>query len=192
MLVIERLFPSWHDAVVHESSPGDRGASKRLRQEAHHYLASQYFPNEPFGNVVQGFSNQDLEHQTFADATFDLVVTQDVFEHVYDPAAAFAEIARTLKPGGAHIFTVPIINHHHPTQIWATRGADGQPNFLHTPEWHGNPVDSKGSAVTMHWGFDIVDFIREHSGLETSVEYLDELHHGCRAEFNEVLVSRKF
>ena len=44
--------------------------------------------------------------------TFDLVVTQDVLEHVLDPARA-AEIARTLRPGGAHVFTVPW--YHQPT-----------------------------------------------------------------------------
>jgi len=41
------------------------------------------------------------------DESFDLVITLDVFEHVLRPAKAFAEIARTLKPGGAHIYTVP-------------------------------------------------------------------------------------
>jgi len=38
---------------------------------------------------------------------FDLVITQDFFEHVLRPAKAFAEIARTLKPGGALIYAVP-------------------------------------------------------------------------------------
>jgi 2-polyprenyl-3-methyl-5-hydroxy-6-metoxy-1,4-benzoquinol methylase len=44
---------------------------------------------------------------TFADGTFDLIITQDVFEHVMQPAETFREIARVLKPGGAHIFTMP-------------------------------------------------------------------------------------
>jgi hypothetical protein len=63
--------------------------------------------------------------------------------------------------------------------------------FLKTPEWHGNPVDAKGSPVTIHWGFDIVDFIKEKSGLNTTIEYIDDLHFGIRAEFIEVLVSKK-
>ena len=54
-----------------------------------------------------------------------------------------------------------------------------------------NPVDRRGSPVTMHWGFDVVQFIRETSGLETTIEYLDELKFGIRAEYIEVLVSRK-
>ena len=36
-------------------------------------------------------------------------------EHIFDPSKAFSEIARTLKTGGAHIFTVPLINKNKPT-----------------------------------------------------------------------------
>lgn len=41
-----------------------------------------------------------------ADASFDVLISQDVFPHVPDQAAAFAETARVLRPGGAHVFTV--------------------------------------------------------------------------------------
>jgi 2-polyprenyl-3-methyl-5-hydroxy-6-metoxy-1,4-benzoquinol methylase len=47
--------------------------------------------------------------QTFENESFDLVITSDVFEHLPDVAPAVREILRTLKPGGAHIFTVPWI-----------------------------------------------------------------------------------
>lgn len=191
MAVINATYPNWRELIIHESSPGNRGASVRLQKDCPGYVSSQYYPRGARGAVIDGSRNEDLEAQTFADASLDLVVTQDVMEHIYDPARAFSEIARTLKPGGAHIFTVPIINKHKPTEVWARLGADGEPVFLGTPEYHGNPVDPKGSPVTMHWGFDIVEFIREHGGLETSIEYLDDMKHGIRAEYIEVLVSRK-
>ncbi|WP_371419407.1 methyltransferase domain-containing protein [Bradyrhizobium sp. CCBAU 051011] len=35
----------------------------------------------------------------FADDTFDLVITQDVFEHIFRPDLAISDIARTLKIG---------------------------------------------------------------------------------------------
>ncbi|MEM4260463.1 MAG: hypothetical protein QXG00_04460 [Candidatus Woesearchaeota archaeon] len=43
----------------------------------------------------------------------------------------------------------------------------------------------------MHWGYDIVDFIKEKSGLDTIIEYIDDLNYGIRAEYIEVLVSFK-
>lgn len=50
-----------------------------------------------------------LESSTlpFADASFDLVTTLDVLEHIEDDAAAVSEIARVLRPGGRMLATVP-------------------------------------------------------------------------------------
>lgn len=45
---------------------------------------------------------------TYPSDTFDLVITSDVFEHVRHPYEGFAEVHRVLRPGGAHIFTVPV------------------------------------------------------------------------------------
>lgn len=191
ILTIEKYFPNWRDLAIHESSPIIRGASKKIHDNCKEYTTSQYYPGEPFGSIIDGSRNEDLEHQTFPDECFDIVITQDVMEHVYDPEKAFSEIARTLKKGGAHIFTVPIINKHHETEVWATKDIDGSPIFLKTPEYHGNPVDLKGSPVTMHWGFDIVHHIKKSSGLETVIEHIDNLDYGVRAEYIEVLVSRK-
>lgn len=41
------------------------------------------------------------------DATFDVVVANQVFEHVFDPEPALREIARVLKPGGAFLALFP-------------------------------------------------------------------------------------
>lgn len=191
MLIIEKYFPNWKNLDIHESSPTLRGASLKLKKNAKKYIASQYYPNKPLGCIIDDYINQDLENQTFINNSFDIVISQDVMEHVYNPEKAFSEIARTLKDGGAHIFTVPIINKHNKTEVWAVKGINGKPMFLKDPEWHGNPVDSIGSPVTMHWGFDIITFIKESSGLETTIEYIDNLHFGIRAEYIEVLVSKK-
>lgn len=191
MITIEKNFPNWRNLHIHESSPIDRGTSIKLRKQCRAYIATQYFPKHENGTIINNFRNEDLERQTFKDEIFDIVITQDVMEHLYNPANAFREIARTLKKGGAHIFTVPIINKFRETEIWATRGVNNEPVFTQTPEFHGNPVDPKGSPVTMHWGFDIVNFIEETSGLKTTIEYLYNLEFGIQAEFIEVLVTRK-
>lgn len=43
----------------------------------------------------------------FAEGTFDAAVALDVLEHIPDDAAAAAELARVLKPGGVAVVTVP-------------------------------------------------------------------------------------
>ncbi|WP_211342469.1 class I SAM-dependent methyltransferase [Hyunsoonleella aestuarii] len=191
MHVIITKYPNWKDLQIHESSPGNRGHSVTLKAQAKNYIASQYFPNEPFGSSVKGFRNEDLENQTFKSNSFDLVVTSDVMEHIYEPEKAFREIHRTLKPGGAHIFSVPIINKHKPTQRWAAKNPDGSPHFLFEPEWHGNPADAKGSPVTFHWGYDIKNFIEKHTGAVCEIIYLDDLSKGIRAEYIEIVIAKK-
>ena len=56
----------------------------------------------------KGLRRENLERLSFADNSFDLVITADVLEHVGDLKAALFEIARVLKPGGRHVFTVPV------------------------------------------------------------------------------------
>jgi SAM-dependent methyltransferase len=48
-----------------------------------------------------------LHEAGFTDDQFDLVTLWDVFEHVLDPKATLAEIARILKPGGLVVISSP-------------------------------------------------------------------------------------
>ncbi|NJM62973.1 MAG: class I SAM-dependent methyltransferase [Oscillatoriales cyanobacterium RU_3_3] len=192
MHCIEKFYPNWKQFQVHESSPADRGASLKLKNNCKNYIGTHYFPNFPLGQTHStGWRNEDLENLTFADESFNLTITQDVMEHIFDPAKAFSEIARTLKKGGAHIFTVPIVNKEQPSKINAKKDENGNAIILGYPDYHGNPVDNKGSLVTMYWGYDICDFILKHSGLSTTIVYIDNLFLGIRAELIEVLISRK-
>ena len=43
-----------------------------------------------------------------ADNSFDVVITSDVLEHVRRPYDGFTEVRRVLRPGGVHIFSIPI------------------------------------------------------------------------------------
>ena len=63
-----------------------------------------------------------VEAQPFASRSLDAVLALDVIEHLDDDAAGLREIARTLKPGGLFVVTVPalpslwgtqdVVNHH--------------------------------------------------------------------------------
>ncbi len=192
MFCIERYYPHWRELRIHESAPLARGASTKLKKYCNLYVPTHFFPDFQPGEIhPSGFRNEDLESQTFPDEYFDLVITQDVMEHIFDPARAFAEIGRTLKQGGAHIFTVPLVNKEKPSEVWAQRDDKGNIVHMREPEYHGNPISDKGSLVTMHWGYDICNFIYKHSGLFTIINYIDNLSLGIRAEYIEILVSKK-
>lgn len=193
MRVIAEFFPDWRNLAVHESSPGGRGASIKLHSECNAYTASHYFSDVSLGHIhpQSGFRCENLENLTFQDESFDLFVTQDVMEHIFDPGSAFREIARVLKPGGAHIFTVPLINKARSSEVWASRNESGQVVHHHMPEYHGNPIDQTGSLVTMHWGYDIAAFILKEAQMPSIIMSIDDMNHGIRAEYIEVLVSMK-
>jgi SAM-dependent methyltransferase len=191
MAVLARHYPNWRDLTIHETSPEPRGASARLARECPGYIPSQCFPDQAPGSMAGAVRCENLEALTFADESIDLHISQDVLEHVFHPARAFREIARTLRTGGSHIFTVPMMNGAGSSRVRATMGADGQVRHLETPVFHGNPISAEGVLVTMDWGLDIGRHIFEACGLYTQVFQIDDLQQGIRAEFIEVFVTRK-
>lgn len=190
MWTIDTFFPDWREKIIHESSPAKRGASVRLAQHCRNYIGTQFFPGARPGSLVDGVRCEDLEALSFEDNSIDLHVTQDVFEHIFHPERAFKEIARTLRPGGMHIFTTPLVRKAGASKVCAAI-ENGKIIHLEKPEYHGNPISGDGSLVTMKWGYNICDIIFEATGLFTQLIYVDALELGIRAELIEVLVTKK-
>ena len=191
MQTIRQLMPDWRERRIHESSPASRGASIVLGRDCADYVATQYFPDVARGGMKGGFRCEDLEHQTFADDSFDLVVTQDVMEHVFYPEKAHREIWRTLKTGGLHIHTTPIFKDRVTTERRAWLSADGSIGHLGEPEYHGNPVDPQGSLVTFHYGYDIGELIAAWAPFDVEIRRYNQRSTGIVAEFSEVIICRK-
>ena len=186
--VLGEFVPKWRELTIHESSPGG-AASSKLAAECGNYTPTYFFTDVAGGEYKNGYRCENLELQTFPDASFDVVVTQDVLEHVFDPAAAFKQVARTLKPGGVHVFTIPWF-YWKPTLTRAVM-QDGAVRHLVEPDYHGNPIDPNGSLVVTEWGHDFCDFIYEHSRLTTTPVRMLDRHRGIDGQFIEVFISRK-
>lgn len=190
-LILSRHFPNWRELTIHESSPGGRGLSVKLKQLCPGYIASQFFIAEPPGAEINGFRNENLEKQTFADGSLDIVISQDVMEHVNDPSAVFKEVARTLKPGGAYLFTTPTYKELVTSERRARYLPDGGVEHLAEPEYHGNPIDNEGSLVTFHFGYDLAQIAQESSSMNVEVVRFHDPYHGILAEFTEVYLLSK-
>lgn len=50
----------------------------------------------------------------YPDASFDVVIADNVMEHLDHPEQVFGEIARVLRPGGKFLFKTPNRNHYMP------------------------------------------------------------------------------
>jgi SAM-dependent methyltransferase len=147
--------------TVHESSPS-LGSWQFLRRVAGRAVGSYFFDGEKRVRVGM-FHAVDLQAQPFAAGTFDVVVTQDVFEHVPEPMRAFAEIHRTLRRDGVHVFTVPR-RRDCETRARA-RLVDERLELLAAAEYHRNPIDQRGSLVVTDWGRDLETILGRDLGV---------------------------
>jgi ubiquinone/menaquinone biosynthesis C-methylase UbiE len=53
------------------------------------------------------YSVASLDHLPFSDQTFDYILSTEVFEHLYEPDRALAELQRVAKKGANLIISVP-------------------------------------------------------------------------------------
>lgn len=188
-LVLDVVVPDWRDRRLWEIAPSGP-ASDRLRVECREYVGSHFWPDLAPGEERHGYVCQDVEATTFDDARFDIVVSQDVFEHVLDVRQGMREIARVLAPGGLHVFTLPQKRQLKQSRPRAERTSQGV-RHLESEEYHGNPIDDSGSLVTFDWGLDLEVIIEENSGLHTTTARVESRHYGILGEYLEVFVSRK-
>ena len=175
---------------IHEAAPSPRGISQWLRQNCRRLTRTGYFDKSKFGAMVGDLRNEDLEHQTFADESFDLVVHLDVMEHMFAPLQALREIARTLRPGGRCIFTAPTYPDRFESRQVAFRGASGI-TIVGEPEYHGNPQNGDGSLVTWRYGYDLPLLIARETVFDVEVVRSYARHKAVLGHMTEVYIALK-
>jgi SAM-dependent methyltransferase len=113
------------------------------------------------GSMLDGIRHEDLTSLSFSSRSLDVVVTQDVFEHIPSYFASFCEIYRVLRPGGLLLFSIPFSSARATTQVRAYINSEGKIIHDHPPEIHGNPLSNKGALAFQNFGWDILDSLRE-------------------------------
>jgi Methyltransferase domain len=136
----------------------------------HHIVGSEYLGYEYEGGVIiKGIRHEDIENLSFQDDQLDLIVSNDVFEHVPNPAKAFAECARVLKEGGLMLATIPFHSNNNES-ITRANIVNGQLEHFLTPSYHGNPVSADGSLVFTDFGWDVLKEMQVAGFSDVSVE----------------------
>lgn len=122
------------------------------------YVVSEYFAERPFGKVVDGIRNENLECLSFPDNFADVIMTSEVLEHVVNLDQALSEIQRVLKPGGHHIFTVPVDQNLIHTYERAKQ-VNGKIEHISEPVRHGDSIRSEGILAFREFGQDTARYI---------------------------------
>ena len=108
-LLKEQLEP-FHDKAVYfmeQVTPMFRWAEAAFPQ--HRTIGSEYLGDSHQGGQLagSGVRHEDVMNLSFPAESLDIIVSNDVFEHVPEPTRAFSECARTLRRGGTLLATVP-------------------------------------------------------------------------------------
>ncbi|NWL76803.1 hypothetical protein DM872_08080 [Pseudomonas taiwanensis] len=140
-------------------------------------VGSEYLgPDVAPGAHINGIRHEDVERLSFTNDSFDLIISNDVLEHVVEPKAALMEAYRVLRPRGELLLTVPF-HLDHKQCVQRARVINGEVEHILPPVFHGNPVSNDGSLVFTDFGWSFLQDIR-NAGF-TTVElrfYWSELY----------------
>lgn len=155
------------------------------------YVCSEYWGDKSqYGESIDGVRNEDLQALGFADKSFDLVLSSDVFEHIPHPYVAFREVYRVLKPGGSHIFTVPYGEQMLRDDVRATL-VDGEIVYHAEALYHGDPVrPDKGILVWNIFGLEMLVRLGE-IGFHVELWRLHEPENGILGSGADVFVATR-
>ena len=101
---------------------------------------SDYYEDK--NNETPNVPHQDLTNLTFADNSFDLVISEHVMEHDNDPKKSFEEIYRVLKSQGRYIFSIPFEGRNK-----SLIRIDKNFNKLMPEKYHLDPLRAEGALV---------------------------------------------
>ena len=132
-------------------------------------IGSEYLGHDvPGGTEVEGIRHEDALALSFDDASLEVVVSNDVFEHVPDIDRSLVECVRVLRPGGSLFFSIPF---HETLDETVQRAAltGGEVEHLLPPVYHGDPVGDGKSLVFYDHAWDILERCRRAGFAEAHV-----------------------
>ena len=133
-----------------------------LKKKIPDITGSEYFGDAiEGGKLINGIRHEDIMNLSFGDESLDMVITQEILEHVSDFRLAFSEMFRVLRNNGKAIFTVPFYPLRDATEHRAIKRLDGAIEHISDPIYHASPLSEKGSLVYSEFSWDIFTHIRD-------------------------------
>jgi len=136
-----------------------------LKSKTRSLCGSEYFPEKKAGKIFiprfgKEINNEDLTKLSFKNDQFDVAVSLEVLEHIPDYKKALREIFRVLRREGLFILSVPFVVSSQ-KNITRAEIKNGAINYILPAEYHGDPVDNNGCLCFYHFGWEMLDDLRE-------------------------------
>ncbi|MFM7548689.1 MAG: class I SAM-dependent methyltransferase [Cyanobacteriota bacterium] len=182
LMLLERLYGSLaalqqQDVYLVEAPTGF--ALWLRRQLGEQRLVCSEYLDDAEGSFSD-IPHQDLCAITFTNASYNIVVCNELFEHVQDLELAFCEIARVLRPGGRLVATCPLAFGQEACIVKAEAvPKSGEIKFIGEPELHGEPIrPDQGSLVYRIPGWDVLTQLRDKGFAEERMHLVAGWKHG--------------
>ena len=117
--------------------------------------------------------NADLARLPLPDSSVDLIMSRSVFEHLIDPQAVYAELARVLRPGGQIVFLTAnfwdygtqvarlVPNRFHAKVVRAVEGREEEDTFP-TAYKTNTRADILRLAAQAHLKVERIDYLSQY------------------------------
>ena len=89
------------------------------------YTVSHYLPDKKNGKLDEAFYNEDIQATSFKDSSFDLIIHEEILEHINEPFKAILDNIRILADNGMLLFTCPIQKNGEPARRRVSINEDG-------------------------------------------------------------------
>jgi len=154
-------------------------------------VQSEFIGGAAPGEVVAGERHEDAQALTFADRSFDVVISSETLEHIPNLDKALDEIARVLRPGGVHVFTIPLKPGTARTEPRIRLDENGCMVDYMQPRLH-HPGGSWGWPVVTEFGDDLPQYLAERGwAVEVETGELEDNDINRTVAISPVFVSKR-
>lgn len=135
---------------------------KLLKRNFPDTIGSEFLDNnyEP-GKYYNKIRHENLTKLSFPDEYFDFILSFDVLEHIPDFKKAIIQCYQKLKSKGYFLFSIPFIKNSQDNIIRACITKNNEIKHILPPEYHGDPVNRSGCLCFYHFGWEILEILKE-------------------------------
>jgi hypothetical protein len=143
------------------------------------------------GYNINGVRNEDATNLSFSDQVFNFVLSFECLEHIPNYRAALAEFCRVLKPNGSLLMSAPFNINVDQNLTRALIENDGVIRHLVEPEYHGDPINGQGILCFYHFGWDLLEEIKNCGFSSASVIVYCSRTFGYLGGLQTVILAKK-
>ena len=128
----------------------------------HPLIGSEFFGyDKKLGQTVKGIRHEDALNLSLDDNSVDIIVSNDVYEHVPNISVALSEAYRILSDNGLLLISLPFFAMNEITVQRARLSNNNEIEHILPEEYHMNPISKDGSLVFYDYGWDFLDFLKQ-------------------------------